>query len=153
MSGNSAKHQAAMLLFHLIERREHVIADMTVVEWKFSLLQNFCPTVCYAVLDASIEAKQKGRHICFTMSGDQAWKGSNGPQHYEGFAKNTVAAQQIEESAPKFHSIRPFIAQPCLFRYLFCSYFRNGNSRKLELCKIFFKILLGSVLTQNLIFF
>lgn len=33
------------------------------------------------------------------MSGDQAWKGSNGPQHYEGFANNTVAAQQME-SAP-----------------------------------------------------
>lgn len=121
MSGNRAKHQAAMLLFHLIERGEHVIADMTVLVWKFSFLQNFCPTVSYVVLDASVEANRKGKLICFTMSGDQAWKGSNGPQHYEGFANNTVAAQQME-SAPNIHSInnnkvRPFIAQPSLFRY------------------------------------
>lgn len=61
MSGNSAKHQAAMLLFHLVERGEHVIADMTVLVWKFSLLQNFCPAVSYVVLDASVEAKQKGK--------------------------------------------------------------------------------------------
>lgn len=35
--------------------------------------------------------------------------------------KNTVAAQQIEKSAPNINNkkVRPFIAQPSLFRYFF----------------------------------
>lgn len=102
MSGNSAKHQAAMLLFHLIERREHVIADMTVLVWKFSLLQNFCPTVSYVVLDASVEAKQKGKHICFTMSGDQARNSSDEHQHYEGFAKKHCSSSTNRRVSTKY---------------------------------------------------